>query len=146
MDDRRILLLRNKSIAGGLLVGAIVGLAQDSLSKNPLGMFGITKTIIGYFAASVGLRPDVDHPMIRLRLGFFFFFFHQFILWVLLRVLIAAHVRQHQEILRVDYDDLDEALPHHTREVHDQRALGKGIVEKIRDVVALGEGDLRVRE
>ena len=49
--------LMRRSPIGGLLVGAIVGLAQDSLSKNPLGMFGITKTIIGYVAASVGLRP-----------------------------------------------------------------------------------------
>jgi rod shape-determining protein MreD len=64
--------LMRRSPIGGLLVGAIVGLAQDSLSKNPLGMFGITKTIIGYVAASVGLRLDVDHPLIRLILGFFF--------------------------------------------------------------------------
>ena len=37
------------------------GLAQDSLSKNPLGMFGIVKTLVGYFAASVGVRLDVEH-------------------------------------------------------------------------------------
>src|SRR5437762_1013146 len=58
--------LMRRSPIGGLLVGAIVGLAQDSLSKNPLGMFGITKTIIGYVAASVGQRLDVDHPLFRL--------------------------------------------------------------------------------
>ena len=84
--------LMRRSPIGGLLVGAIVGLAQDSLSKNPLGMFGITKTIIGYVAASVGLRLDVDHPMIRLILGFFFFVFHQFIFWVLSRVLLGQQM------------------------------------------------------
>ena len=56
--------LMRRSPIGGLLVGALVGLAQDSLSKNPLGMFGITKTLVGYFAASVGLaarrRPSAD--------------------------------------------------------------------------------------
>jgi rod shape-determining protein MreD len=72
-----------------LFVGALVGLAQDSLSKNPLGMFGITKTIIGYVAASVGLRLDVDHPLIRLILGFLFFVFHQFIFWALSRGLLG---------------------------------------------------------
>jgi rod shape-determining protein MreD len=40
------------------MIGALVGLAQDSLSKNPLGMFGIVKTLVGYFAASVGVRLD----------------------------------------------------------------------------------------
>jgi len=80
--------LVRRSPIGGLLVGAFVGLAQDSLSKNPLGMFGITKTIIGYAAASVGLRLDVDHPLIRLILVFFFFVFHQFIFWALSRGLL----------------------------------------------------------
>src|SRR5947208_10712598 len=84
--------LMRRSPIGGLLVGAIVGLAQDSLSKNPLGMFGITKTIIGYVAASVGQRLDVDHPLIRLILGFFFYVFHQFIFWALSRSLLAQHV------------------------------------------------------
>ena len=84
--------LMRRSPIGGLLVGAMVGLAQDSLSKNPLGMFGITKTIIGYVAASVGLRLDVDHPMIRLILGFFFFVFHQFIFWVLSRGLLGQQM------------------------------------------------------
>ncbi len=84
--------LMRRSPIGGLLVGAIVGLAQDSLSKNRLGMFGITKTIIGYVAASVGLRLDVDHPMIRLILGFFFFVFHQFIFWVLSRALLGQQM------------------------------------------------------
>ncbi len=84
--------LMRRSPIGGLFVGALVGLAQDSLSKNPLGMFGITKTIIGYVAASVGLRLDVDHPLIRLILGFFFFVFHQFIFWALSRGLLGQQV------------------------------------------------------
>lgn len=84
--------LMRRSPIGGLFVGALVGLAQDSLSKNPLGMFGITKTIIGYVAASVGLRLDVDHPLIRLILGFFFFVFHQFIFWALSRGLLGQQM------------------------------------------------------
>lgn len=73
----------------GLLVGAAVGLAQDSLSPLPLGMFGIVKTLVGYFAASVSQRFDVDNQMIRLILGFFFFLFHQFFSWVLARALLG---------------------------------------------------------
>jgi rod shape-determining protein MreD len=80
--------LMRRSPISGLLVGACVGLAQDSLSKNPLGMFGIVKTLVGYFAASVGLRFDVDHPLVRFVLGFFFYFFHQFFYWVLSSALL----------------------------------------------------------
>ena len=52
-------------------------------------MYGIVKTLVGYFAASVGLRFDVDHSFIRLLLGFFFFFFHQFFTWVLTHALLG---------------------------------------------------------
>ena len=84
--------LMRRSPVGGLFVGMLVGLAQDSLSKNPLGMFGIVKTLVGYFAASVGLRFDVDHPLVRLVLAYFFFFLHQFFYWVLSRALLAQQV------------------------------------------------------
>jgi len=82
--------LMRRSQIGGLFIGAFIGLAQDSLSiKQPLGMFGIVKTLVGYFAASVGLRIDVEHPMIRLVLTFFFYFFHQLLYWVLARGLLG---------------------------------------------------------
>jgi rod shape-determining protein MreD len=54
-----------------------------------LGMFGIVKTLVGYFAASVSQRFDVDNAMVRLVLAFFFFFFHQFFYWVLSRALMG---------------------------------------------------------
>jgi rod shape-determining protein MreD len=81
--------LMRRSQIHGLLVGALVGLAQDSLSKNPLGMFGIVDTLVGYFAASVGVRFDVDNLILRLFLAFFFFVFHQFFYWVMARALLA---------------------------------------------------------
>ena len=84
--------LMRRTQIGGLLMGAIVGLAQDSLSKAPLGMFGIVKTLVGYFAASVGLRLDVDHGLLRFFLAYFFFVFHQFFYWVMARALLAQQV------------------------------------------------------
>jgi rod shape-determining protein MreD len=81
--------LMRRSQVSGLLVGAIVGLAQDSLSKVPLGMYGIVKTLVGYFAASVGMRLDVDHNFIRLLLSFLFFLFHQILFWVMERALLS---------------------------------------------------------
>ena len=84
--------LMRRSQVHGLLVGAAVGLAQDSLSKNPLGMYGIVNTLVGYFAASVGMRIDVDHGLIRLMLAFFFYLFHQFFYWVLERALLGQQL------------------------------------------------------
>jgi rod shape-determining protein MreD len=81
-------LVRRNQISG-LLVGAVVGLAQDSLTEHPLGLFGIIKTLVGYFAASIGVRLDVDHPLIRLLLGFFFYVFHQVMVWVMTRALLG---------------------------------------------------------
>jgi rod shape-determining protein MreD len=85
--------LMRRSQISGLLVGAGIGLVQDSLtSKSPLGMFGIVNTLVGYFAASVGLKLDVDHPLIRFLLSFFFYLFHQVFYWVLARALLGQQV------------------------------------------------------
>ena len=69
--------------------GTAIGLTQDSLSENTLGMFGITKTLVGYLAASIGQRLDMDNAFIRFSMAFFFFFFHQFFYWVLSGALLG---------------------------------------------------------
>jgi len=84
--------LMHRSPVGGALLGAVIGLAQDSLSHQPLGVFGIVKTLVGYFAASISLRFDVDHVVLRWVLAYFFFFFHQFFYWVLVRALLAQQL------------------------------------------------------
>ena len=84
-------LLRQSPISG-MFTGATIGLIQDSLSHQPLGMFGIVKTLVGYFAASVSMRFDVGLPVLRLLLGFFFFLFHQVLYWVLVRALLGQLV------------------------------------------------------
>src|SRR3989442_4502535 len=40
--------LMRRSPICGLLVGALVGLSHELLFRNPLGMFRLTQTIIGY--------------------------------------------------------------------------------------------------
>jgi len=84
--------LLRRSPIGGMLVGAAIGLVQDSLSHQPIGMFGIVKTLVGYFAASIGMRFDVEHFVIRFLLGLFFFLFHQFLYWALARALLGQQV------------------------------------------------------
>ena len=84
-------LMRRQPVVG-VFVGAAVGLAQDSLSQQPLGIFGIVKTLVGYFAASVSMRFDVDNPFIQFVLSFFFFVFHEFFKWVLIRALLGQQL------------------------------------------------------
>ena len=84
-------LMRRRPVSG-LLYGAAIGLLQDSLSSHPLGLFGIVKTLVGYFAATVSLRFEVDNPVARFIVAFFFFFFHQFFYWVLGGALLGSPV------------------------------------------------------
>ncbi len=67
----------------GAFIGAGIGLVQDSLTHQPLGMFGISKTLAGYAAASIGMRFDVSHPIVRFALGFVFYLFHEACYWAL---------------------------------------------------------------
>jgi rod shape-determining protein MreD len=84
-------LMRRSQIAG-IFIGAGIGLVQDSLSPQPIGVFGLDKTLVGYFAASVGMRIDVEHVMIRFVLAFALFIFHQFFYWALARAFLGQQL------------------------------------------------------
>lgn len=68
--------------------GAIIGLAQDALTHQPLGVFGIAKAFIGYLAASLGVRIDTESVGTRLVLTFIFVLVNDLIDWVLVRHLL----------------------------------------------------------
>ncbi|HZU09158.1 MAG TPA: rod shape-determining protein MreD [Pseudacidobacterium sp.] len=73
----------------GTVTGALIGIAQDALTRHPLGIFGICKSIIGYLAASLGVRIDTENPATRAALTFCFVFLHSGIYWLLVRRLLA---------------------------------------------------------
>jgi rod shape-determining protein MreD len=81
--------LSSRGPIASVFYGMSIGLVQDSLSHQPIGMFGIVKTLVGYFAASVSMRFDVANPFVTFILSFFFYFFHQFFYWVLDRALLG---------------------------------------------------------
>ena len=85
----------------GLLMGAIIGLVQDSLSAGPIGVFGIVKTIIGYVASSLGAHIDADSPLTRTLLIFSFHYLHAGLFWIVQRVLLqkAAELPGLNELL-----------------------------------------------
>src|SRR4051794_31307734 len=84
--------LMRRSQLRGLTIGMILGLAQDSLLSQRIGMYGICKTMVGYLSASIGLQFDVEHAFVRLILCFVFYVFHQFLYWVLQRALLDQPV------------------------------------------------------
>jgi len=83
--------LSRRNPSSGLLLGMVIGLAQDSLSHTPIGMYGIAKTVVGFVASSFGSRIDVEHPVSRFLLTFVFFHLHNAVFVLTSRLLLAQH-------------------------------------------------------
>ncbi len=58
--------MARRSPVAGLFTGAVIGLAQDMLGHNPIGIYGIAKTVVGYGASSLGVKLDVENAGARL--------------------------------------------------------------------------------
>lgn len=84
--------IMRRSPIGAVFFGAGIGLLQDSLSPNPLGMFGITKTLVGYLGATISQRFDVERAPVRAIIAFSFFVFHQTLYWLMVRSLLGEPV------------------------------------------------------
>lgn len=54
----------------GTLMGAGMGLFEDALTHRPIGINGVAKTVVGFLAASVGVRIAVENQAVRLLLNF----------------------------------------------------------------------------
>ena len=74
----------------GMITGALIGTLQDAWTGQPIGLFGIAKTIIGYLASSLGVRLDVDNPGSRFLMTFGFYLLHHFIYTVIDIGLVGA--------------------------------------------------------
>lgn len=81
-----------RSQVEGLLLGAVIGLAQDSLGPGPIGVFGMVKTVIGYLASSLGVRIDLENQGSRLLLVFGFYYIHMGLFLLLQRVFLERPV------------------------------------------------------
>ncbi len=78
-----------RSPIGGTISGAIVGLLQDGVTHRPIGIHGIANTIVGFLAASIGVKIDVDNPLTRAIMIFLFTLLDRFLYLVIVRHLIA---------------------------------------------------------
>ncbi len=62
--------LGRRSPIQGTLMGGALGIFEDALTHHAIGINGIAKTVVGFLAASVGVRIDVESQTIRLGLIF----------------------------------------------------------------------------
>lgn len=62
--------LSRRSPIQGTVMGAVMGILEDALTHRPIGVNGIAKTMVGFLAASLGVRIDVENHTIRLLLSF----------------------------------------------------------------------------
>ena len=81
--------MARRSPVAGLFTGAIIGLAQDMLGHNPIGIYGIAKTVVGYGASSLGVKLDVENAGARFLVTLGFYLVHSAVYFTIARGLVS---------------------------------------------------------
>ena len=88
----------------GALTGAVIGLLEDALTGQPIGVNGMSKTVVGYIAASIGLQVDVEASRTtRIVMNFLFSLLNSLLLFLIVRRLLGLNQEQllwRHELLR----------------------------------------------
>ena len=95
--------ISRRSPIAGTTTGATIGLLQDLLTSQPIGVNGMAKSAIGYAAASLGSRIDVDNTSTRTLLTFGFSLLQSILLYLIERRLlgiVSFHLLWLHELLR----------------------------------------------
>ena len=80
--------MARRSPIAGLFTGAIIGLAQDMLGHNPIGIYGIAKTVVGYGASSLGVKLDVENAGARFLVTLGFYLIHSAVYFTVAHALV----------------------------------------------------------
>ncbi len=95
--------ISRRSPIAGTATGAAIGLLQDVLTNQPIGVNGMAKAVIGYAGASLGSQIDVDNLATRTLLSFGFSLLQSMLLYLIERRLLglrAFHLLWLHELLR----------------------------------------------
>jgi rod shape-determining protein MreD len=84
--------MARRSPISGLLTGAVIGLAQDSLGGYPLGLLGIAKTVVGYGASSLGVKLDVENAGARFLVTLGFYLIHSAVFFTVARKMVSLNL------------------------------------------------------
>jgi rod shape-determining protein MreD len=82
-----------RSQVAGLLTGGAIGLLQDSLTHQPIGIYGIANTVVGFGASSLGVKLDVENAGARFLVTLFFFLIREFIYFAVARGLVGLTLK-----------------------------------------------------
>lgn len=92
-----------RSPVAGTLTGAVIGVLQDALTNQPIGVNGMVKSVIGYIAASIGVRIDVENLGTRVLMNFGFSLLGSGLLFAIERYLLGLrglHLMWLHEVIR----------------------------------------------
>ena len=73
--------LASRNPVEGIFFGAIIGMAQDSLSRGPIGLLGSAKTVIGYVTSFMSGRFAVEQIGVRAIIIFILYHLHSFLVY-----------------------------------------------------------------
>jgi rod shape-determining protein MreD len=76
----------------GLLTGCLIGIFQDALTHQPIGLYGISKTVVGFAASSLGIKIDVENSGARFLLTILFYVVHEVVYFMIARGLVGLHM------------------------------------------------------
>jgi rod shape-determining protein MreD len=82
-----------RSQVAGLITGGLVGVLQDALGGQYIGMYGIAQTVVGYGASSLGVRLDVENAGARFLVTLFFYVTHEVVYFTVARGLVGLTLR-----------------------------------------------------
>jgi rod shape-determining protein MreD len=76
----------------GLVTGGLIGILQDALTHHPIGLYGISLTVVGFGASSLGIKLDVENVGARFLLTICFFGIHEIVYFTIARGLAGMHI------------------------------------------------------
>ena len=92
-----------RSPVAGTLTGALIGIVQDALTNQPIGVNGMAKCVIGYIAASIGVKVDVENIGTRVLMNFGFSLLESVLLYLIQSRLLGLpgfHLLWLHEVIR----------------------------------------------
>lgn len=84
--------MARRSQIAGIFTGALIGILQDALTGQHIGLYGIAKTVVGFGASSLGIKLDVENAGARLLLTLFFYVVHEVVYFTIARGLVSLHL------------------------------------------------------
>jgi rod shape-determining protein MreD len=81
--------LTRRSPIEGLFTGALIGMAQDSLSRGPIGLLGSALSVIGYVTSYVSVRFAVENRGVRGLTIFILYYLHFLVVYVVSALLLG---------------------------------------------------------